>query len=107
MDNHNSHSPSHETHGSMKSYVIGFVLSIILTIIPIVIVMNGMLSKQLTVIVILIMAALQFVVQLLFFMHLRDEEKPRYNTMALIFGLVILLTIVAGSIWIMAYNVVG
>ncbi|SFF25002.1 cytochrome o ubiquinol oxidase operon protein cyoD [Paenibacillus algorifonticola] len=107
MENHNSHSPSHDSHGSMKSYVIGFVLSIILTIIPIAIVMNDMLSKQLTIIVILIMAGLQFVVQLFFFMHLKDEAKPRYNTMALVFGLIILLTVVAGSIWIMSYNVVG
>ncbi|MFF2094176.1 cytochrome o ubiquinol oxidase subunit IV [Paenibacillus sp. NPDC058174] len=91
----------------MKSYVIGFVLSIILTILPLVIVLNDLMSKTATIIFILIMAALQFVVQLFFFMHIRDEKKPRFNMIALIFGLVILLTVVAGSIWIMAYNVVG
>ncbi|MNI22257.1 Cytochrome bo(3) ubiquinol oxidase subunit 4 [compost metagenome] len=98
----------HQSHGgSMKSYVIGFVLSIIFTIIPLVIVMNSMLNKSTTLAIILGMAILQFVVQLVFFMHIRDEEKPRYNVIALIFGLCILVTIVAGSIWIMTYNTVA
>lgn len=91
----------------MKSYVIGFVLSIVLTILPLVVVLNDMMEKTPTLIFILIMAILQFLVQLFFFMHLREEKKPRYNVMALIFGIVILITVVAGSIWIMAYNTVG
>ncbi|UJF35873.1 cytochrome o ubiquinol oxidase subunit IV [Paenibacillus hexagrammi] len=99
-----SGSHHHESHGSMKSYVIGFVLSIVLTIIPLVVVMNHMLTKTGTVFLILVMAVLQFVVQLFFFMHIREGENARWNVMALIFGLVILLTIVAGSIWIMTYN---
>lgn len=103
MEQHNSH----ESHASIKSYVIGFVLSIILTILPLVVVMNDMMNKTATIVFILVMAVLQFVVQLFFFMHIRDDAKPRYNVMALVFGLVILLTIVAGSIWIMKYNVVG
>lgn len=105
MENHNTH--AHDSHGSMKQYVIGFLFSIILTVIPLVVVLNDLLSKKATTVVILVMAILQFAVQLIFFMHIRDEEKPRYNLMALIFGLVILLTIVAGSVWIMTYNTVG
>lgn len=110
MANHNAHSGhgGHEGgHGSLKSYVIGFILSIVLTIIPLVAVMNDMFSKQVTTVLILVMAILQFAVQLLFFMHIRDEKKPRFNLIALIFGLVIMLTIVAGSIWIMTYNAVA
>jgi cytochrome o ubiquinol oxidase operon protein cyoD len=109
MENHNTHTQdAHGSHGgSMKSYVIGFLFSIILTIIPLVVVMNDMLSKKAATLLILVTAVLQFAVQLIFFMHIRDEEKPRFNLMALIFGLVILLTIVAGSVWIMTYNAVA
>ncbi|MHA6482044.1 cytochrome o ubiquinol oxidase subunit IV [Paenibacillus sp. strain BS8-2] len=108
----NGHGHGHDAHGgghsgSLKSYVIGFILSILLTIIPLVVVMNEMFSKQVNTIIILVMAILQFAVQLLFFMHIRDEEKPRFNLIALIFGLVIMMTIVAGSIWIMTYNTVA
>lgn len=97
----------HASHGSMKTYVIGFLLSIVLTIIPLVIVMNGMLDKTAATIVILVMAVLQFAVQLFFFMHVKEGENAHWNMMALILGIVILLTIVAGSIWIMTYNQVA
>lgn len=84
--------------------MIGFVLSIVLTIIPLVLVMNQMLGKTALVITIMVMAILQFVVQLFFFMHVREGEKPRYNVQTLVLGLVIVFTIVAGSIWIMTFN---
>ncbi|MGP2730313.1 cytochrome o ubiquinol oxidase subunit IV, partial [Serratia marcescens] len=40
---HSSHETSHggASHGSVKSYLIGFILSIILTVIPFAMVMNG------------------------------------------------------------------
>jgi len=40
-------------------------------------------------------------------MHLREEDKPRYNLLTLILGLIILLVIVVGSMWIMMYNMVA
>jgi len=98
---------SNASHGSLKSYVIGFLLSIVLTIIPLAAVMLGSLDKTTTLIVILAAAVLQFVVQLLFFMHLREGENARWNIMSLLLGVLILVTIVGGSIWIMAYNTVA
>ncbi|GED31545.1 MULTISPECIES: cytochrome o ubiquinol oxidase subunit IV [Brevibacillus] len=103
MSQHENHG-DHHNHGSLKSYVIGFILSIVLTIIPLVMVMNNMLDKTTTVIWILVMAVLQFIVQLFFFMHVREGEKPRYNVQTLVLGLVIVFTIIAGSIWIMMFN---
>ena len=93
-----------EAHGSTKAYVIGFILSIVLTIIPLVLVLNNMMNKVALVATILFMAILQFLVQLFFFMHIREGEKPQYNVMALILGIVFVITIVAGSIWIMSFN---
>ncbi|WP_426449691.1 cytochrome o ubiquinol oxidase subunit IV [Paenibacillus sp. S-38] len=105
---HHSDTASHDaSHGSLKSYVIGFLLSIVLTIIPVAAVMNHMLEGKALLVLILAMAILQFVVQLVFFMHLKEGENARWNIMALILGLIILLTIVAGSIWIMTYNQVA
>jgi cytochrome o ubiquinol oxidase operon protein cyoD len=91
-------------HGSIKAYLIGFILSIILTIIPLVLVLNHMLAKTALLVSILLAAVLQFVLQLFFFMHIRDGEGPRYNVAALILGLVFVLTIVVGAIWIMSFN---
>ncbi|GKU79404.1 cytochrome o ubiquinol oxidase subunit IV [Paenibacillus sp. L3-i20] len=96
-----------EAHGSFKSYTIGFILSLVLTVIPIAVVLNGWLEGNASAMVLMIAAVLQLGIQLLFFMHLREENKPRYNLMSLIFGLVILVVIVAGSMWIMMYNMVA
>ncbi|WP_018755373.1 cytochrome o ubiquinol oxidase subunit IV [Paenibacillus terrigena] len=102
-------SPSHadKNHGSLKSYTIGFVFSILLTIIPITVVMSGWLAGKASAIILMVTAVLQLVVQLIFFMHLREEKKPRYNLLTLILGLIILLVIVIGSMWIMMYNMVA
>lgn len=103
-DSHDHHDGAH---GSLKSYLIGFALSIVLTIIPLAVVLGGLLTNSAAVAVVLITAILQFVVQMVFFMHLKDEKQPRYNLMALLLALVIVVTVVAGSIWIMMYNVVA
>nr|WP_308640106.1 cytochrome o ubiquinol oxidase subunit IV [Paenibacillus silvisoli] len=99
-----SHGDHAEHHGSLKEYVIGFVLSIILTIIPILAVMNHWFGKTATIIVLLATAVMQFAVQLLFFMHLREEKGPRYNLITLILGLIIVVVVIYGSIWIMDHN---
>ncbi|MDI4650186.1 cytochrome o ubiquinol oxidase subunit IV [Cohnella hashimotonis] len=107
-DTHASHgADAHESHGSLKSYVLGFVLSLILTAIPLILVLNDIVTGSAADVVLLVTAVLQFVVQLFFFMHLKEEKKPRYNLMTLLLGLVIVVTIVAGSIWIMKYNMVA
>lgn len=95
---------NHEHTASVKAYITGFVLSIILTIIPLVLVLEHLLSKSALLVSILLAAVLQFVIQLFFFMHIRDGEGPRYNVAALILGLVFVVTIVAGAIWIMSFN---
>lgn len=103
MAHHENHA-NHESHGSTKSYVIGFIISIILTIIPLVLVLNHMMSKTALIVVSLVMAVAQFLVQLFFFMHIREGEGPKYNVMALILGIVVVFTVVAGSMWIMTFN---
>ncbi|SMF83526.1 cytochrome o ubiquinol oxidase operon protein cyoD [Paenibacillus uliginis N3/975] len=107
MTDSNSAHVQEEHHGSFKSYTIGFICSIILTVIPIAVVLNEWLQGTGLALVLMIAAVLQLFVQLLFFMHLREEKNPRYNLISLILGLVILVVIVAGSIWIMLNNMVA
>lgn len=104
---HDAHGDSHESHGSLKSYIIGFVLSIILTIIPLVAVLQHLVKGSAATVLLIATAILQFVVQLFFFMHLKEEKSPRWNMMVLILGIVIVVTIVLGSLWIMNVNMVA
>jgi len=95
---------SQASHGSTTSYIIGYVLSILLTILPLWLVIHHALTHTSLVVTIMIMAALQFLIQLLFFMHIRQSEKPHYNVFAIILGVVFVVTIVGGSAWIMTFN---
>ncbi|WII35251.1 cytochrome o ubiquinol oxidase subunit IV [Paenibacillus thiaminolyticus] len=95
------------SHGSFRSYTLGFLFSIVLTIIPVTAVLYGWAEEMANTIVLMTAAVLQFIVQLIYFMHLREEPKPRYNLVTLILGLIILFVIVVGSMWIMLYNMVA
>lgn len=93
---------SSNTHsGSMKSYVIGFVLSIVLTLAAYVAVVAELFDKSTVVTFIIVLAIAQLLVQLLFFLHLGRESKPRLNLTAFLFMLLVVVILVFGSLWIM------
>ncbi|MCB8887772.1 MULTISPECIES: cytochrome o ubiquinol oxidase subunit IV [Halomonadaceae] len=88
-------------HGSTKSYVLGLVLSLVLTIIPFGAVMMGAFSTPVTVWIIVITAVLQMLVQLVMFMHLNTKADEGWNMMSFVFTVSILALVVGGSLWIM------
>lgn len=94
-------SHAEHSHGSVKSYVIGLILSIVLTIIPFGMVMSGGFETMTVVVTISIMAILQVLVQLLMFMHLDFKTEEGWNAGSFIFTALILIILVGGSLWIM------
>lgn len=90
-----------EWQGTLKSYVIGFLASFLLTAISFFLVSARLLSAQILMYTILGLAIAQGIVQLLFFLHIGQEAKPRWETLAFCFTVLILLVIVIGSLWIM------
>jgi cytochrome o ubiquinol oxidase operon protein cyoD len=93
----------HEAHGSVTSYVIGFGLSIVLTLAAYVLVANQLLHGQALVAAIIGLALIQLFVQLFFFLHLGSETRPRWNLTSLLFAALVVVILVIGSLWIM-YN---
>ncbi|WWP00693.1 MAG: cytochrome o ubiquinol oxidase subunit IV [Candidatus Dasytiphilus stammeri] len=90
-------------HNSVKNYLIGFLLSIILTVIPFWIVMTRILPYHSTLFIIVTCAVVQIIVHLVFFLHLNSsaKEEVRWNLLALIFSILIIALLVIGSLWIM------
>ena len=91
-------------HATLKSYIIGFVLSVVLTLTAFLVVIDpGFFRIGYGTIVptILVLAVVQLFVQLIFFMHLAKESGPRWRLAALISTISIVLIVVVGSIWIM------
>jgi len=87
--------------GSFKSYATGFVLSIVLTGIPFILVMTGALSHSVMVFCIFAAAILQIIVQLHYFLHIDTSSAMYWNVVSLLFTFIIIFMFVGGSIWIM------
>ncbi|MCP4306573.1 MAG: cytochrome o ubiquinol oxidase subunit IV, partial [bacterium] len=89
-----------DQHG-LQSYLTGFALALILTVIPFGLVVTGMLSKTPTLIVIAIAAIVQFLVHLRYFLHLNLTTTPRERVLAIVFTAILIFIMVGGSLWIM------
>ena len=98
-----------ESHASVKSYMIGFVLSVILTAIPFGLVMDvnhyGFTAGTVLA-AILLLAVVQVFVHVVYFLHMDRSAEQRWNVVAFAFTVMILVIVVSGSVWIM-HNATG
>lgn len=105
------HDPAHHSddhhgdigyHATVKGYVVGFILSVVLTAVPFWLVMGKVLpTPQLTAFVILGFAAVQMVVHMIYFLHLNAKVEGGWSILALLFTVALLVIMLAGSIWVM------
>jgi cytochrome o ubiquinol oxidase operon protein cyoD len=91
------------TNYSLKTYLTGFVLALVLTAIPFGLVALGTLSRLDTLIVIAIAAVVQVVVHLHYFLHLDFSLKRRDDLVAIVFAGVVIVILFGGTLWII-YN---
>ncbi|MCU5781171.1 cytochrome o ubiquinol oxidase, protein CyoD [Alcanivorax balearicus MACL04] len=103
---HENHAHEHHgdelPHADFKSYMVGFILSVILTAIPFWIVMGGVFeTSSTTALVILGFAAVQIVVHMIYFLHMNFQSEGGWNMLALIFTAVMVFITLAGSLWVM------
>ncbi|TCM60686.1 cytochrome bo3 quinol oxidase subunit 4 [Acinetobacter calcoaceticus] len=100
---HDSHAAG-AAHGNVKQYSIGFIASVILTIIPFYMVMNADgFSRGLIVATIAITAVAQILIQLVFFLHMNSSAEQRWNVIAFIYTILTISVLLVGSVWIMNY----
>jgi cytochrome o ubiquinol oxidase operon protein cyoD len=92
----------HETgQGSLRSYAAGFGLSLILTLAAYVIAVKGVVHGWDLIYLLAGLAIVQLFAQLVFFLHLGRESRPRWNLTALLFAAMVVFILVFGSLWIM------
>lgn len=85
-----------------RPYVIGYILSLGLTLTAYLLVTQHQLRYKLIVGLIAVLALTQFIVQMLCFLHLGNETKPRWKLVVFGFMLGVVLILVGGSLWIMS-----
>ncbi len=102
-DHHDDHGHGEaEYHATFKGYAVGFVLSVLLTAVPFWLVMGKVLpTPGLTAAVILAFAAVQVVVHMVYFLHMNAKVEQGWSLLALVFTGVLVVIMLAGSIWVM------
>jgi cytochrome o ubiquinol oxidase operon protein cyoD len=96
-----SHAAHGASHGTLKSYVVGFILSLGLTALSFGAVMTGVLSRDMILPAITLLAVVQLLVQLLFFLHLGTAPEQRNNTVIFLLTALLIVIVVALSLWVM------
>jgi cytochrome o ubiquinol oxidase operon protein cyoD len=90
------------SHGSLKGYLTGFGLSVLLTAIPFWLVMGKVFQRPgATAAVLLAFAAVQIVVHMIYFLHMNAKSEGGWTLLALIFTLVLVVIALSGSLWVM------
>lgn len=92
---------------AISSYVVGFFFSLTLTLVAYISVVtyntshHTVFSPNFLLPWIYILAFLQLIIQLLFFLHLGREKKPYFNAIFLMLTAGMIATVIIASIWIM------
>lgn len=87
--------------GLRRDYVVGFVLSVILTGLAFWLVMSGVLAPQLTGLLVTLLAIAQIVVHTVCFLHVNTRSEGGWTLLALVFTAIIVAIVILGSLWIM------
>lgn len=91
----------HTSPASFSQYLIGFVLSVLLTLTAFLLAIHESVTEPEVLIALISLALLQLVVQLQFFIHLDHESGPKWNKLIFWFMALVVFIVVGGSLWIM------
>ena len=88
-------------HGTMRDYVTGFALSVVLTAVPFWLVMTRPLDAAVTAALIVAFAVAQIVVHMIYFLHMSPRAEGGWTLTSLVFTIIVVGIMLAGSLWVM------
>ncbi|MBR0800288.1 cytochrome o ubiquinol oxidase subunit IV [Bradyrhizobium jicamae] len=98
--------PGDEGEGQVRTrilgYVVGLGLAVVLTVTSFFIAGTDLVWQPSIPVAIIVLAIAQMGVHLVFFLHITTGPDNTNNVMALAFGVLIVVLVIGGSLWIMA-----
>jgi cytochrome o ubiquinol oxidase operon protein cyoD len=79
----------------------GFVLSVVLTALSFLVVQHGGLSKEVILMGLAVLAAVQVIVHLIFFLHMNTSSGQRWNVVAFGFTVLTVAIVIGGTLWVL------
>ncbi len=87
----------------VRSYMVGFGLAVLLTAVSFLVARTSLVWQPSIPIALFVLAISQMGVHLVFFLHINTGPDSTNNVMALAFGVLIILLLIGGSLWIMGH----
>ena len=99
---HDDHHHDAGPHSTFSGYMVGFVLSIILTAIPFWLVMSKVIADRNTAVLVLGgFAVVQILVHMVCFLHMNGKVEGGWTMLSTIFTVVFVAIAIAGTLWVM------
>jgi cytochrome o ubiquinol oxidase operon protein cyoD len=101
---HDDHHDHHDDgpHSTFSGYMVGFVLSIILTAIPFWLVMAKVIDNRTTAVLVLgAFAVVQILVHMVCFLHMNGKVEGGWTLVSTMFTVVFVAIAIAGTLWVM------
>jgi cytochrome o ubiquinol oxidase operon protein cyoD len=89
--------------GHLRTYVIGLVLAVVLTLIPFGAAIDLEFGRDAALWTIVVCAAVQMVVHLAFFLHLNRRPEQHWYRISIAFTVLVIAILVVGTLWIMTH----
>jgi len=101
-DIHHDHDHDEGPHSTFSGYMVGFVLSVILTAIPFWLIMNHIISDRTVAVMVLgAFAVAQILVHMICFLHMNGKIEGGWTLLSTIFTVVFVAIGIAGTLWVM------
>jgi cytochrome o ubiquinol oxidase operon protein cyoD len=97
---HGDHHGAAAIHFSRKDYVTGFLLAGLLTAIPFGLVMAHAVNPAVAAAIVMVLAGVQVVVHMVYFLHMNGKSEHGWTLLALVFTLLLLGIVLSGSMWV-------
>ncbi|MFD1675178.1 cytochrome aa3 quinol oxidase subunit IV [Alicyclobacillus fodiniaquatilis] len=94
----------HAETGFPWKHVWGLVISLVLTAIAFWLALATNQPPAVVITIIVVLGVGQLVVQLFMFMHFTESDDRAWQVPAILFAIFVAFTVVAGSVWIMAFK---
>jgi cytochrome o ubiquinol oxidase subunit IV len=93
----------HDVAAAVRTYLVGLGLAVLLTVTSFYIASTNLVWAPSIPVALVVLAIAQMGVHLVFFLHITTGPENTNNVMALFFGVLIVLLVIGGSLWIMAH----
>jgi cytochrome o ubiquinol oxidase subunit IV len=97
---------AHSKHGdvphvTVRGYLIGFLLAVVLTVASFWSIRSGTFTGQSAIVALAVLAAVQMVVHVVFFLHVNASKGQRWHAGSFAYTIAMSLVIIVGTVWVM------